>query len=126
MVTKTSDCYVSVVAPLWNDADIIEDFVTETTQVLREHYANYELVLVDDGSTDETVAIAGDLLNRFESIRLIRLSRSFGEEIALAAGFDGPAIELIRLCQRAETNASGVPCGIMDQFAVLHKSTAFG
>ena len=71
MVTKTSDCFVSVVAALSNDADIIEDFVSETTQVLREHYPNYELVLIDDGSTDETVAVAGDLLNRFESIPLL-------------------------------------------------------
>lgn len=35
--------------------------------------------------------------------------------VALALGFDGPAGELARLCQRAEQRASGVPCGIMDQ-----------
>ena len=37
--------------------------------------------------------------------------------VALALGFDGPALELARLCQRAEQRASGVPCGIMDQLA---------
>jgi galactokinase len=47
-------------------------------------------------------------------------SSSLTVAVALAAGFDGPAIELIRLCQRAETNASGVPCGIMDQFAIVN------
>ena len=49
MVTAISDCFVSVVAPLWNDADIAEEFVSEAKQVLGEHYANYELVLLDDG-----------------------------------------------------------------------------
>lgn len=47
-------------------------------------------------------------------------SSSLAVAVALAAGFDGPAIELIRLCQRAETVASGVPCGIMDQFAIVN------
>ena len=37
--------------------------------------------------------------------------------VALALGFDGSALELARLCQRAEQRASGVPCGIMDQLA---------
>ena len=37
--------------------------------------------------------------------------------VALALGFEGPAIELARACQRAEQRASGVPCGIMDQLA---------
>ena len=99
MVTKTSDCFVSVVAPLSNDADIVEDFVTETTQILREHYANYELVLVDDGSTDETVRVVGDLLNQYESIRLISLSRSFGQEIAIAAGLDSVIGDFIVVMQ---------------------------
>lgn len=38
--------------------------------------------------------------------------------VALALGFDGDAIELAQLCRRAETRASGVPCGIMDQLTI--------
>lgn len=38
--------------------------------------------------------------------------------VALALGFDGPAVELAELCQRAEQRASGVPCGIMDQLTI--------
>ena len=43
-----SDCFVSVVAPFSNDADIAESFVRETSEVLKRNYANFELVLVDD------------------------------------------------------------------------------
>jgi galactokinase len=47
------------------------------------------------------------------------LSSSAALEVAVASalGFDGPPLELARLCQRAEQRASGVPCGIMDQLA---------
>ncbi len=85
---SASDVFVSVVAPLGNDADIVRPFVEETLAMLKTGYLNYELVLVDDGSTDDTVHVVQDLLAHHESIRLIRLSRSFGTEVAIAAGLD--------------------------------------
>lgn len=86
--TVDPDLFVSVVAPLRDDADIVAAFVAETLAMLRAHYANYELVLVDDGSTDATVAVVTDLLGRHDGLRLIRLSRSFGSEIAISAGLE--------------------------------------
>ena len=83
-----SDCFVSVVAPLFDDSVIIEDFVTDVIHVLRQNYANYELVLVDDGSNDDTATKLNAVLGRYECIRVIRLSRRFGEEIAIFAGLD--------------------------------------
>ena len=83
-----SDCFVSIVAPLFNDSVIVADFVTDVIQVLRQNYSNYELVLVDDGSDDNTTAILNELLGRYECVRVIRLSRRFGEEIAIFAGLD--------------------------------------
>jgi glycosyltransferase involved in cell wall biosynthesis len=82
------DRFVSVVAPLRDDADIVESYVRETVAMLRENYTNYELVLVDDGSSDDTVARVSALLKQHEGIRLLRLSRQFGEEVAIAAGLD--------------------------------------
>lgn len=84
----TADCFVSVIAPLSDDADIVEAFVLETTGILRAQFANYELVLVDDGSTDDTVARVTRLLERVECVRLIRCSRRFGTEVAISAGLD--------------------------------------
>ena len=84
----TSDCFISVVAPLHNDSAIVDAFITEVMAVLRESYTNYELILVDDGSVDDTAAKVTVLLNQHDCIRLIRLSRKFGTEIAIAAGLD--------------------------------------
>ncbi len=83
-----SDCFVSVVAPLDRDADIVEAFVEEVSLVLKRAYENYELVLVDDGSDDETVPKVSGLLSRHPCIRLVRLSRAFGRETAISAGLD--------------------------------------
>lgn len=82
------DCFTSVVAPLHNDAAIVEQFAREVTDVLQRHYTNYELVLVDDGSTDGTADAVRALLAALPCVRFIRLSRQFGEEAAITAGLD--------------------------------------
>lgn len=87
-VQSRSDTFVSVISPLRNDAAIVQDFVREVTGMLRANYTNYELVLVDDGSEDATLAQLHVLLAQYECIRVLALSRSFGEEAAIAAGLD--------------------------------------
>lgn len=82
------DCFVSVVAPLWNDAAIVRAFVEETIAVLEASFTYYELVLVDDGSSDVTALRVQELLTSIPCIRMIRLSRHFGDEIAMYAGLE--------------------------------------
>lgn len=83
-----SEAMVTVVAPILNDASILRDFVDEVGAVLREHYAHYEIVLVDDGSTDNTALVAEALLSDRPCLRLIRLTRRFGTDIAVTAGLE--------------------------------------
>ena len=59
------------------------------------------------GTVDTTLPIGAGLSS----------SAALEVAVALALGFEGPALELARLCQRAETAASGVPCGLMDQLS---------
>ena len=84
----SSDCFASVVAPLSNDADIVRAFVTDVITVLKANYENYEVVLVDDGSTDATASLVSEMLAEERCLRLIRLSRRFGRDIAISAGLD--------------------------------------
>lgn len=83
------ECFVSAVVPLADDADIVEAAVRELVAVLSKNYTHYEVILIDDGSTDETVTIIDRLLREVECLRLVRLSRRFGQEIAISAGLEG-------------------------------------
>jgi dolichol-phosphate mannosyltransferase len=82
------DTFVSVVAPLFNAGALVADFAREAVAVLSATYTNYELVLVDDGSTDDTAQRAREVLAQQPCVRYLRLSRHFGMEIAITSGLD--------------------------------------
>lgn len=80
---------LSIVAPLEGDSpDAVEAFVEETAAVLRGLVTHHEIILVDDGAPEDTVARVRALLGRHDFVRFLRLSRHFGEETAIAAGLD--------------------------------------
>jgi polyisoprenyl-phosphate glycosyltransferase len=83
-----SEAMVTVVAPLQDDELILRDFVAEASAVLGAHYTHYEIVLVDDGSTDNTAGVAEELLETWPCLRLIRLTRRFGTDVAVTAGLE--------------------------------------
>ena len=84
-----SETLISVVAPLEGEGGgAIAAFVDETIGVLRGLVTHYEIILVDDGTTDDSIPQVRELLARYDFVRLLRLSRRFGEETAIAAGLD--------------------------------------
>jgi polyisoprenyl-phosphate glycosyltransferase len=84
-----NESLISVVAPLeGNTTAAVVAFVEETVAALRQLVTHYEIILVDDGVPAETVAGVRALLERYDFVRFLRLSRHFGEETAIAAGLD--------------------------------------
>src|SRR3954454_2139340 len=80
---------ISVVAPLEGEGGAaVEAFVEETIAQLRAMVSHYEIILVDDGASDDTRDRVKSLLARFDFVRFLRLSRHFGEETAIAAGLE--------------------------------------
>ncbi|WP_347251295.1 glycosyltransferase family 2 protein, partial [Legionella sp.] len=79
---------ISVIAPMYNEEAIIEIYLQETIHVLETHFQHYELILIDDGSTDHTLARCTPYIKANKNIRLISFSRNYGHEIASTAGFD--------------------------------------
>jgi polyisoprenyl-phosphate glycosyltransferase len=90
-----SHFFVSVISYLHNDADILEDLLVETMAVLKNNYQHFEIVLVDSGSQDDTINKVNALLKKYEDIRYIRLSRNFGEDMAISAGLDSAIGDVI-------------------------------
>lgn len=85
---KLSNVFVSVVLVLRNHASIAATCVTGILAVLRDTYENYEVVIVDDGSTDATPRILQPLLVQHIGLRVLELSRRFGMEAAVTAGLE--------------------------------------
>jgi dolichol-phosphate mannosyltransferase len=83
-----SDVFVSVVAALRSYSRFLPAFVDETYTTLDAHYTNYELILVDNGSRDDTYEVVRGLLARYKCVRYLRLSRRQPPETAVMAGLD--------------------------------------
>ena len=77
---------LSVVAPMWNEERTVDAFLTELTSVLDSMDYPTEIVIVDDGSTDETNEKLHIWAARDDRIRVISLSRNFGHQAAITAG----------------------------------------
>jgi len=79
---------LSVVVRAFNEACVLPEFHRRMTEAMQAPDLNYEIIYVDDGSTDETVAVLNNFRERDESIAVIELSRYFGREVAISAGLD--------------------------------------
>jgi glycosyltransferase involved in cell wall biosynthesis len=86
---------LSVVIPVYNEADNLEDLVNELTGVLEGLGQRYEIVAVDDGSVDGSHDVLLRLRATVPQLRVVRLRRNFGQTAALAAGFDFARGEII-------------------------------
>jgi glycosyltransferase involved in cell wall biosynthesis len=88
---------ISIVAPVYNESATLAEFVRRIGAVCDGFASRYggEIVLVDDGSTDDTLQVARDLIEREPRLRVIELRRNFGQTAALQAGLSHAAGDFI-------------------------------
>ena len=79
---------ISCVVPVFNEAEVVAAFLEALTEQIRAITQKFEIIVVDDGSKDDTTATVEALSSGNPHIRLIALSRNFGKEAALTAGID--------------------------------------
>ena len=85
----------SIVVPIFNEEGSAKRLYIGLTQVMRALGQPYEIVFVDDGSTDCSPAILGDIQEADSCVRIVTLRRNFGQTPALKAGFDAARGEVI-------------------------------
>ena len=79
---------LSVVVPLFNEEDSVEPLYSAITSALESFSGRYEIVLVDDGSSDKTFEIVASLAANDPRLRVIKFRSNFGQTPAMAAGID--------------------------------------
>ena len=78
---------ITIIVPCYNEEAALPIFYKEATQVLASMDAGYEMLFVNDGSRDETLAELRDLAAKDGHVKYISFSRNFGKEAAMYAGF---------------------------------------
>lgn len=88
----------SIIAPIFNEKDNLSELHRRITEVMNSTGEPWELVLVDDGSTDGSGAIIHDLAKKDQHVRPVIFARNFGHQVAVTAGLDysrGEAVVII-------------------------------
>lgn len=86
MMSSPTD--VSVVVPLYNEEESVRPLVEAVQSALQRTEWAWEIVLVDDGSSDSTAAVCRSVAASLARVRTVELARNFGQTAAMQAGFD--------------------------------------
>ena len=79
---------ISVIVPLYNEAESLPELHAWIKRVMDEHGFSYEILFINDGSTDDSWKVIEDLHARFEEVKGIKFRRNYGKSPALYCGFD--------------------------------------
>jgi glycosyltransferase involved in cell wall biosynthesis len=78
---------ISIVIPLYNEEESLPELVAWIARVCGEHQFVHEIIMVDDGSTDDSWAVINSLSQAYPTIKGIRFQRNYGKSAALNEGF---------------------------------------
>jgi glycosyltransferase involved in cell wall biosynthesis len=86
---------ISIFFPFWDEEENIEQVVLAAIPVAERIAAKWEIIMVDDGSTDKTLKIAEKLASKNDSLRVVSLNRNRGYGAALRSGFENAKYNII-------------------------------
>lgn len=89
---------ISVIVPVYNEQEVLQESYNQLKSVMDSVGDSYELIFVDDGSSDRTLEILKELSTKDSTVKFLKFSRNFGHEMACTAGMDystGDAVILI-------------------------------
>ncbi|WP_288815823.1 glycosyltransferase family 2 protein [uncultured Alistipes sp.] len=86
---------ISVVVPLYNEEQSLPELTAWIDRVARDHGLSYEIIFVDDGSSDGSWDVIGQLRQQFPAVRAIGFARNYGKSAALFCGFEAAQGEVV-------------------------------
>ena len=87
--------YISVLVPLLNEQESLPDLQQRLHNTLDGIGKTFEIIYINDGSTDNTQLLLDDFHERFPTVKVIEFNRNYGQHMALFAGFQGCLGEII-------------------------------
>ncbi|BAZ45732.1 putative glycosyl transferase [Chondrocystis sp. NIES-4102] len=87
-MSESSQLDLSIVVPIYNEADSVERLISAIALAAKETQLNYEIICVDDGSKDCSTAVLTDMAKKRVDLKAIILRRNYGQTAAMAAGFE--------------------------------------
>ncbi|MBQ5620445.1 MAG: glycosyltransferase family 2 protein [Alistipes sp.] len=86
---------VSVVVPLYNEEESLPELVAWIDRVAKENRLSYEVIMIDDGSTDRSWEVVEKLAKQYDTVRGIAFRRNYGKSAALYCGFEAAQGEVV-------------------------------
>ncbi len=86
---------ISVVIPLYNERESLPELIEWIVRVMLEHRFSYEIVLIDDGSSDKSWEVIEEFSGKYNTIRGIKFRRNYGKSAAMYCGFHAANGEVI-------------------------------
>lgn len=87
--------YLSVVVPIYNEQDSVEILHEEIVKASESHYPEFEIIFINDGSTDQSLLKLKELNRKDKRVKVINFRKNFGQSNAISAGFDHCCGEVI-------------------------------
>ena len=87
-MSTEGNCDLSLVIPVYNEETNLPELHKEISEACQNLEKSYEIIFVDDGSRDNSLAVCKQLLKKDSRVRIIQLRKNFGQTAALSAGFD--------------------------------------
>ncbi len=83
-----NELQLSIVVPLFNEEESLPELVAWIDRVANQEQLSYEVILVDDGSTDTSWAVINELKTQYPQVRGLKFRRNYGKSAALYCGFE--------------------------------------
>ena len=94
-MTEIHTYKLDVVVPLYNDEEVIESLCETVFNTLQNKFQSIRMILIDDGSTDESYTVALRMRSVYDAIDVIRLAGNFGQHRAILAGLRSTSADLV-------------------------------
>ena len=92
---KNPNQLISIIIPVFNESESIGYLLDEVLNVMQNNKLNCELIVVNDGSNDNTSTVLDELTIKIKELSVISLRKNYGQTAAMAAGFDNTKGEIV-------------------------------